>query len=219
MTTVAMVADMIPTALALSEGGGSRQPMSITVIGGLIMSTVLTLVIIPPLFSLAVGVEARLGPKLKARLTTGGRHGICCCQSLTLTIPREIMRSATNFAILAFLVFSTSSSARSGPAANDPALTLVRNFSDARARFDGRALEALLAPDYVEISPRGELDRRPEVLGFYVADKASPVPPMTLGVQDVRRYGDTAIVIGSVRVRRFRSERGYGQANGAGHVC
>ncbi len=74
MTTVAMVAGMIPTALALSEGGGFRQPMSITVIGGLIMSTALTLMIIPALFSLAVGIEARLGPKLRNRLTTGGEH-------------------------------------------------------------------------------------------------------------------------------------------------
>jgi multidrug efflux pump subunit AcrB len=72
MTTVAMVAGMIPTALALSEGGSFRQPMAITVIGGLIMSTILTLVIVPALFSLAVGLEARIGPKLKRRLTTGG---------------------------------------------------------------------------------------------------------------------------------------------------
>ena len=72
MTTVAMVAGMIPTALALSEGGSFRQPMAITVIGGLILSTILTLVIVPALFSLAVGLEARVGPKLKRRLTTGG---------------------------------------------------------------------------------------------------------------------------------------------------
>ena len=46
--------------------------MAITVIGGLILSTILTLVIVPALFSLAVGLEARIGPKLKRRLTTGG---------------------------------------------------------------------------------------------------------------------------------------------------
>ncbi|SFO44011.1 SnoaL-like domain-containing protein [Sphingomonas sp. OK281] len=36
------------------------------------------------------------------------------------------------------------------------------------------------------------------MLGFYAADKATPAPPMSLATQDVRRYGDTAIVIGSV---------------------
>ena len=51
---------------------------------------------------------------------------------------------------------------------------------------------------YVEVSPRGEIDRRQAVLGFYAADKATTVPPMSLASQDVRRYGDTAIVIGSV---------------------
>ena len=81
---------------------------------------------------------------------------------------------------------------------NDPVLATIRAFSDARSRFDAKALTSLLTPDYIEVSPRGEIDRREAVLGFYAADKATPVPPMTLTTQDVRRYGDTAIVIGSV---------------------
>ncbi|GHH20828.1 efflux RND transporter permease subunit [Sphingomonas sp. AAP5] len=70
MTTVAMVAGMMPTALALTGDGSSRVPMGITVIGGLTMSTVLTLLITPALFSLAVGVEARVGPYLRRNLLT-----------------------------------------------------------------------------------------------------------------------------------------------------
>jgi hypothetical protein len=46
--------------------------MGITVIGGLIVSTLLTLLIVPAIFSLAVGVEARVGPWLSYWLTTGG---------------------------------------------------------------------------------------------------------------------------------------------------
>ncbi|WP_332810678.1 efflux RND transporter permease subunit [Sphingomonas sp.] len=72
MTTVAMVAGMIPTALSLSGDSAWRAPMGITVIGGLILSTVLTLVIVPAGFSLAVGFEQKIGPKLRRRLTTGG---------------------------------------------------------------------------------------------------------------------------------------------------
>ena len=52
MTTVAMVAGMVPTAISLSGDGAWRAPMGITVIGGLILSTVLTLVIVPAGFSL-----------------------------------------------------------------------------------------------------------------------------------------------------------------------
>jgi multidrug efflux pump subunit AcrB len=78
MTTVAMVAGMMPTALALTGDGSSRVPMGITVIGGLTMSTVLTLLITPALFSLAVGVESRVGPYLRRNLLTykaGDDHG------------------------------------------------------------------------------------------------------------------------------------------------
>ena len=70
MTTVAMVAGMIPTALSLSGDGSWRAPMGITVIGGLLLSTVLTLVIVPASFSLAMGIERWIGPRLGRKLLT-----------------------------------------------------------------------------------------------------------------------------------------------------
>jgi multidrug efflux pump subunit AcrB len=72
MTTVAMVAGMIPVALSLSGDGSFRAPMGVTVIGGLIVSTVLTLLIVPATFSLAAGIEGRLGPWLSRTFTNGG---------------------------------------------------------------------------------------------------------------------------------------------------
>jgi multidrug efflux pump subunit AcrB len=71
MTTVAMVAGMVPTAISLSGDSAWRAPMGVTVIGGLILSTILTLLIVPASFSLALGVEKRLG-RLFGRLTTYG---------------------------------------------------------------------------------------------------------------------------------------------------
>ncbi|BDI59724.1 efflux RND transporter permease subunit [Qipengyuania nanhaisediminis] len=70
MTTVAMTAGMIPTSISLSGDGAWRQPMGIVVIGGLIMSTLLTLVIVPAGFSLADGFERRAGPWLRRNLLT-----------------------------------------------------------------------------------------------------------------------------------------------------
>jgi len=70
MTTVAMTAGMVPTALSLSGDGAWRAPMGIVVIGGLILSTLLTLVLIPAGFSLADGFEKRIGPWLRTRLLT-----------------------------------------------------------------------------------------------------------------------------------------------------
>ncbi len=70
MTTVAMVAGMVPTAISLSGDGAWRAPMGITVIGGLIISTLLTLLIVPAAFSLAIGLEQWVGPRLSRRLLT-----------------------------------------------------------------------------------------------------------------------------------------------------
>ena len=70
MTTVAMVAGMVPTALSLSGDGAWRAPMGVVVIGGLILSTLLTLLLIPAGFSLADGFEKRAGPWLRERFLT-----------------------------------------------------------------------------------------------------------------------------------------------------
>ena len=73
MTTVAMSAGMVPTALALHGPDEFGQPMGTTVIGGLILSTFLTLVLVPGTFSLALGVEQKMGPRLRRWLTNGGK--------------------------------------------------------------------------------------------------------------------------------------------------
>ncbi len=51
MTTIAMAAGMFPSGLGLGDGGGFRSPMAIAVIGGLIMSTLLSLVFVPAVFT------------------------------------------------------------------------------------------------------------------------------------------------------------------------
>ena len=61
MTTVAMVAGMLPTAISFSGDNSWRAPMGITVIGGLIFSTVLTLLLVPAYFSIAISIESRIG--------------------------------------------------------------------------------------------------------------------------------------------------------------
>ena len=63
MTTVAMVAGMMPVALGFGGDTAFREPMAIAVIGGLITSTGLTLVIVPAAFSLIDDIERWLGPK------------------------------------------------------------------------------------------------------------------------------------------------------------
>ena len=51
MTTSTTVLGLLPMAVGLGEGSELRAPMAITVIGGLLVATVLTLVIIPAVYS------------------------------------------------------------------------------------------------------------------------------------------------------------------------
>jgi multidrug efflux pump subunit AcrB len=69
MTTIAMAAGMMPSALAFGAGGEFRSPMALAVIGGLLFSTVLSLVFVPAMFMMMDDIGAlfwRFGKKLLA---------------------------------------------------------------------------------------------------------------------------------------------------------
>src|SRR5436190_1078876 len=69
MTTVAMIAGMIPVAIGLGGDTSFRQPMAVAVIGGLITSTALTLVIVPAAFTVIDDIERWLAPRFGRVLT------------------------------------------------------------------------------------------------------------------------------------------------------
>jgi HAE1 family hydrophobic/amphiphilic exporter-1 len=66
MTTLAMVFGMLPLAISTTEGAEQRAPMAHAVIGGVIASTLLTLLVVPVLYTLLDDLAARIG---------GGRAG------------------------------------------------------------------------------------------------------------------------------------------------
>jgi multidrug efflux pump subunit AcrB len=69
MTTIAMAAGMMPSALAFGAGGEFRSPMALAVIGGLVFSTILSLVFVPAMFMMMDDIGAlfwRFGKKLLA---------------------------------------------------------------------------------------------------------------------------------------------------------
>jgi HAE1 family hydrophobic/amphiphilic exporter-1 len=76
MTTMAMAAGMLPTALALGKGSEFRQPMAIAVIGGLITSTVLSLVMVPVVYEVIDDLEAWLAPRLAGLITPRDAPGV-----------------------------------------------------------------------------------------------------------------------------------------------
>jgi HAE1 family hydrophobic/amphiphilic exporter-1 len=66
MTSVAMIAGMIPVALARGDGAESRVPMAVAIIGGLLTSTVLTLGIVPVVYSLLDDARNRIMKRSRA---------------------------------------------------------------------------------------------------------------------------------------------------------
>lgn len=67
MTSVAMIAGMLPLAFGFGGDASFRQPMAIAVIGGLITSTALSLLVVPVVFSYMTGFEVRLKKWFGAR--------------------------------------------------------------------------------------------------------------------------------------------------------
>ncbi|WP_395623238.1 efflux RND transporter permease subunit [Sphingomonas daechungensis] len=74
MTTVAMVAGMVPIALSLTGDSSWRAPMGVTVIGGLIFSTILTLLLVPAFFSIAIDIEQWIGRRFHKMVGQGAHR-------------------------------------------------------------------------------------------------------------------------------------------------
>src|SRR5471032_2377222 len=67
MTTFALIAGMLPVAIGLGEGGEFYRPMAVTIIGGTITSTMLTLLVIPCFYDSIEMMAERCGEKFRRR--------------------------------------------------------------------------------------------------------------------------------------------------------
>ncbi len=75
MTTLAMVFGMLPLALSLHEGSSQNAPMAHAVIGGLISSTLLTLVVVPVMLTYVDGLSRRMKRLFRGRAPEHPAHG------------------------------------------------------------------------------------------------------------------------------------------------
>ncbi|HEU4778720.1 MAG TPA: efflux RND transporter permease subunit [Steroidobacteraceae bacterium] len=71
MTTFALVAGMLPVAIGLGEGGEFYSPMAVAIIGGVIVSTLLTLLVVPSFYDSIEIARERAGAKFRARAALG----------------------------------------------------------------------------------------------------------------------------------------------------
>lgn len=71
MTTVTMIFGMLPTALALGEGTEYRSGMAWVLIGGLITSTLFTLIVIPVIYTIMDDLKRKIGGSFKRKFKKG----------------------------------------------------------------------------------------------------------------------------------------------------
>jgi hypothetical protein len=107
--------------------------------------------------------------------------------------------------LIASLVFSTlfnaASPAHAAPSPEKMLIELSQSVLNAQRTFDQAALNELLAPDYFEVSPVGDVDRHDAVLSFYSPEARSKalqngatVPALKLSEAAVQVFGDCASV-------------------------
>lgn len=114
------------------------------------------------------------------------------------------MKTLANAALAAALSLASlhAAAAESPGAAEKQLIAAAQAMFDAQMKFDLKALDAILAPDYVEISPIGDVDERAEVMSFYTPEAkaqmlAGGMEPVSTVMEEprVRVYGDQAIVV------------------------
>lgn len=71
MTTLALIAGMLPVALGLGEGADFRAPLGRAVIGGVITSTLLTLFVIPTVYEIMDGWRGWMMREVMGRVQGG----------------------------------------------------------------------------------------------------------------------------------------------------
>jgi multidrug efflux pump subunit AcrB len=74
MTACAMTIGMIPMSLALERGSEMQAPLGLAVIGGLVMSTFATLLVVPPIFAIVIGPRQAQSPSLHPHDPESGHH-------------------------------------------------------------------------------------------------------------------------------------------------
>jgi multidrug efflux pump subunit AcrB len=74
MTASAMVLGTVPMALALEEGSGMTAPLGRAVIGGLLVSTFATLLIVPAMFAIVMGDSKKVSPSVSPEDAESGHY-------------------------------------------------------------------------------------------------------------------------------------------------
>lgn len=67
MTSLTVILALLPAALGLGAGAETNGPLAVAVIGGMISSTLLTLIVVPAVYSLATHGQERFERRMQSR--------------------------------------------------------------------------------------------------------------------------------------------------------
>ncbi len=167
MTTLAMIFGMLPLALAMGAGGEMRAPMARAVIGGLITSTLLTLLVVPVVYSILDDFGAWV---LRRRAAPAHAPAAVAGKAAALGV------------VLALLVAPLAVAQQGGvqPAADDGGAPLVLTLDEALAIADERNPDILKAIEY------GRWGH-----GRYVEERAAALPKLTFSADGTRQHDES----------------------------
>ena len=115
-------------------------------------------------------------------------------------------------AVLGACLSGSAISAWAGPTKTDQLKALARAYVEAQFSFDQVSLRRIVAPKFVEISPKGEVDEMDAVISFYASEKKTAAPPYSIENQIVRLTGTSAVVTQTVTLGTPPRSRSLSQA-------
>lgn len=84
---------------------------------------------------------------------------------------------------------------------SNEALILVQKHVQAQANFDSKTLEAITHPQYIEVSPAGEVDERSKMLSFYAIENKKQSPAVEVLEPVFRDIAEGKLVIAKLRYK------------------
>ncbi len=200
MTTSAMVFGMLPLALGIGAGGEMRAPMARAVIGGLITSTLLTLIVVPVVYTLLDDVTAWfMGRRVKdvAPATAGVALVLVVLLGLG-TVPASAQQPPATRIAAPGLLGRPAAGLEAAPQAVTPARILTLEQALAIAAAQNRDVQK--AVEYQKW-----------VRGKYVEERAAALPQVTVAGNVLRTFDDS-------QSKLFRNFTGFGGDSSGGDI-
>jgi HAE1 family hydrophobic/amphiphilic exporter-1 len=172
MTTLAMIFGMLPLALALGAGAEMRAPMARAVIGGLITSTILTLLVVPVVYSVLDDFGAWFRRKWRSGIPEG-----------ETTPENGVKKMLVSLLACTLLSASLAPSARAAEAAKTSATVLTLE-------------EALKISAEQSRDIRKARELKNQYYGIYVQERASVFPQVTATASLLRQEDDSQTRLG-----------------------